>query len=419
MNAPDYLLAIHSSVIEGILYPVVLPSIQEDESEREGMDNFHSPPTSSVRKVDVPFATEPAISAALHFLVAQNLPTDLSDSRVMCQIYFIGKLFKINALADEVCRQGRLMINKSSSTDMPEKVCAAFDECSALERAGEEHKWWNLSFGGINELKEYALECLLDAPAKILLRGGGAKYLSADSVNEILSHPDMDTDELTMFLILNKWVKEFEGAHESKMVVAKILVKKIDFSLIPPEHLRSQVLGCDFVEKADVDAALRDIELKNSTRSPDEFEHVVVEGAGQTNVNGMYIRLEEDIGMDGSDVVFVKEATYEDGDFVDFGLYLHRNSWAIASCADYSNVLYSREIDMNTLNRKQTPEDGWVVKEGVGPAPMCHWSASKENLRGNRNRDAPNIEDFHEDVWQHKKRSTHLNNSEFSSFLLF
>jgi hypothetical protein len=161
VNAPDYLLAIHSSVIEGILYPVVLPSIQEDESEREGMDNFHSPPTSSVRKVDVPFATEPAISAALHFLVAQNLPTDLSDSRVMCQIYFIGKLFKINGLADEVCRQGRLMINKSSSTDMPEKVCAAFDECSALERAGEEHKWWNLSFGGINELKEYALECLL------------------------------------------------------------------------------------------------------------------------------------------------------------------------------------------------------------------------------------------------------------------
>jgi hypothetical protein len=91
-------------VIEELLYPKILPCIREDESERDGIDDFDTLPPltiTSLRKVDAPFATEPAISAMLHFLATHTLPDDIDNVRVMCQIYFLGKLFKVIALADE------------------------------------------------------------------------------------------------------------------------------------------------------------------------------------------------------------------------------------------------------------------------------------------------------------------------------
>lgn len=431
--APSYLLALHSSVIEDIIYPPssrgrlssssrgtpsLLMSIGEDPFESEGGDtpdpvrNFSDvdahpyydiPGGPVTHKIDVPFATEAAISIFLHFLAALSLPTNVEDVRVMCQVYFIGKLFQISPLADEACRKGRILINQSS----PEMTCAAFDECKAFEKMGGEiHNWWGYSFKGINEMKSYALDCVLDAPAKLLLRGGGVKYLSPDSLREILGHKDLDSDELTVFDILKRWMEDFDGDYDRKVTAAKILAKTINFSLIPPEELRDIVSQCDFVEKTVVDAALHAIEVRNSTQSIKDLEHVIVEGSGQDHVNGVYVRLEEDIGMDADDIVFVKEASYENGDNLDFGLYLHHDTWSIASSVDYSNVLYSCKLKLNAIHPERAPELGWVVKGGTAPAPSCHWNAGKEVIkRRPNNSDAPNIEDLFEDVRREKKLS--------------
>lgn len=398
VKGPSFLLCMYSSVIEELLYPKVLPCIQEDQSERDDLAPLI---VTSLRTVDAPFATKPAISAMLHFLATQTLPDDMDDVRIMCQLYFLGKVFKINALADEAHRSGRLLINRSTGSEL---VCAAFDECKAFEIAGEKKKWWGYSIGGINEMKVFALDCILDAPAKLLLRGCGAKYLSPDSIQEILSHTDLDSDELTVLLILKQWVADFEGDHTIKIEAAKILVDEIDFTLIPPDVLRTQVASFEFVNKADVDSALKEIELKNSSRSPKDFEHVIVEGAGNKHVNGVYVRIEEDIGMDEDDIAFVKEATYENGDYSDFGLYLHGNKWTIASCADYSNAFYSCEVADYNLQRNETPSKGWITDTGIEPAPECHWNASKIGLNRS-NRDAPCLEDIHEDIRREKKSS--------------
>lgn len=403
VNAPSFLLCMFSSVIEEMLFPNALPLIEESKGEDiTELNSFAA--TTSPLKVDMPFATAPAISAMLRFLAAQTLPDDVDDIRVICQVYVIGKLFKINALTDEAHRKGRLLINKSSGSEF---VCAAFDECKAIERAGDDSKWWGHSFSGINDMKSYALDCILDAPAKILLREGGVKFLSPDSIQEVLSNHDLDSDEETVFLILKNWVDSFQGDYEKKIEAANILVGNIDFSLIPPDSLRKNVAACDFVDEKDVNDALRAIELRHSNRSPEDFEHVRVEGAGIRHVNGIYVRLEEDIGMDADDIVFVKEATYEDGDFSDFGLYLHQNTWSIASCADYSNIFYSCKADGNISNREETPLTGWKTGTGTEPAPLCHWNACKDGAKviGYSNGDAPNLEDFHEETRLYKKVS--------------
>jgi hypothetical protein len=131
----------------------------------------------------------------------------------------------------------------------------------------------------------------------------------------------------------------------------------------------------------------------------------------------MYVRLEEDIGMDADDIVFVKEATYENGDYSDFGLYLHGTKWAIASCADYSNCYYSCEIKANSLKRYEPPSIGWITNTGVEPAPECRWNASKIGLNLS-SRDAPNLEDIHEDIRREKKSSNiscrNLDNGDYS-----
>jgi len=411
VNAPGYLLAVNSSIIEGMLYTTAQSeptAIQEDRSEKEQAAAV--PSVAPTRKIDIPFADEPAITASVHFLASQNLPPNL-DIRTICQVYLIGKLFRINLLADEAYRKGRILINK-----LPCLACAAFDESTGSEREGEENDWWGLSFGyGNHELGAYALEFLLDAPVKTFLRGG-TKFLSVDSMGVILGNGDMDTDELTIFQILRSWVKEADGSQEEKVLAARSLVRHIDFSLISPSDLKHQVECCEFVDKSHVDAALQEIELRQSNRSPDELEHVVVSGAGNPNVNGIYVRMEEDIGLEADDILFVKEAE-ECENCPDFGLFRHRNVWTIACCTDYSNALYFCEVesDTKTSNRGITPKLGWSVVSGSEPPPECHWFASKEDNARIGNGDAPNLENYYKENRANDLSSSHdMENSDYS-----
>jgi hypothetical protein len=203
--------------------------------------------------------------------------------------------------------------------------------------------------------------------------GGGIAFLGRGSIEAVISDQEMDVDELTMFSILNTWVKHDKGRIET----GKLLVLNIRLAYIKPDYLNNLVRKCGFVESSAVDDALREIDKMLANDSPDKKEHVLVEGAGDHGING----IEEDIGLGSDEVMFVKEAG--EGEYIqDYGLYRRRSTWAITSCSDHSNILYSCEVpdgDPSALYR--APKSGWEAVGGVDPAPNCTWNPCKENLK--------------------------------------
>lgn len=210
------------------------------------------------------------------------------------------------------------------------------------------------------------------------LLAGGIVFLKAESIEAIICDQDMDVDEYTMFTVLNNWVKVDK---ENNTDTGKKLVSNIRLSYIKTDHLNNVVKRSGIVDLSDVDAALKEIEDIMANQKLDDKEHILVEGAGNTEINGIYVRMDEDIGLESEEVVYVKEAQEDDDCPTDFGLYLLKSKWAISSCVDYSNVLYSCEekTAQSAPLRHQAPKSGWKAVNGSDPPPTCTWNPSKDN----------------------------------------
>lgn len=398
VRVPSYLLAAHSVVFEEIFYPEPSKSLSS------------SPPPrcqSRPHRISLPLANEDAIEAAVHYLATGSLPDGLEDEttaaaanndavnrgtvksgtvnrgrqigfrvRVLCQVHLIGRLFRMRPLEDRACRRARLLM-----TATPRLACAAFDECRAAVRrlaAGSEGEDCECNFempSGAGELEAFSQAFLREEPLTTLLKGG-TTFLDADTVEDVLRDRAMDTDEYTMFHVLRNWVMQ-DGEHN--LGRGRELMLNIDLACIKPERLINVVRRCCFVDVALVDAALRDVEVAVANRSPEEMEHVRVEGAGKKEANGVYVRQLEDIGMGSDEVVYVKE-DWDDDYSPDHTLYLYRSTWSIAPSFDPSNVMYLREADGGTTSdSRKVPKGGWKTLGGVLPAPTCTWVSSKKN----------------------------------------
>lgn len=215
---------------------------------------------------------------------------------------------------------------------------------------------------------------LRDSPITTLL-AEGVVFLSAESMEAVLCDQEMDIDETTMFHALYSWVKHDE---DDNMAKGKDMVKHINLSYIKKDYLTNVVRKCGFVDVADVEAALKEIEEVLANRRPDEMEHVLVEGAGKEELNGIYVRMEEDVGMGEDEIVYIKECREDEDYCPDYGLYLMKTTWSITPCVDYSNILYSCEADSSS-SRCQAPSNGWTTVAGVDPPPTCAWRPSKED----------------------------------------
>ena len=198
----------------------------------------------------------------------------------------------------------------------------------------------------------------------------------------------MDVAEHVMFHILNTWVKQ----DEDNVEVGKALMSNIQLSYIKTDYLNTVVKNCGFVELSDVDTAIEEIEELLANQSPDEKEHVLVEGAGNEDINGIYVRVDADIGLGEEEVMYIKEAQ-EDEYCPDYGLYLLRSMWAISSCVGYSNILYECDTsEIATSLRHQAPKSGWKTVAGTDPPPNCTWNPSKENAKAlDKGYVAPNL----------------------------
>lgn len=196
--------------------------------------------------------------------------------------------------------------------------------------------------------------------------------MNVDSIEVIICDQEMNADETTMFNILSSWVKKDEGNTEA----GKRLASHIQLCYMKPDYLKYRVKNCGFVAPADVDSALKEIEDVLANEMPDDKEHVLVTGAGQEGVNGIYVRLEEDIGMGCEEVVFVKEGDFDTDYGEQYNLFLLRSTWAITLAVDCSNLLYSCEVTQGSI-LPRPPGSGWQSIRGRGPPPTCTWSPGK------------------------------------------
>eukprot|EP00579_Thalassiosira_antarctica_P008185 CAMPEP_0201901438 /NCGR_PEP_ID=MMETSP0902-20130614/54273_1 /ASSEMBLY_ACC=CAM_ASM_000551 /TAXON_ID=420261 /ORGANISM="Thalassiosira antarctica, Strain CCMP982" /LENGTH=699 /DNA_ID=CAMNT_0048435369 /DNA_START=73 /DNA_END=2172 /DNA_ORIENTATION=- len=372
VKAPSFLLACHSAVFEEIFYP-------KDESKATYSIISQCDP----RKVNIAFAAQSTIEAAIHFCATLELPPHLENQtneasiRTISQLHLFAKLFKVLPLLNAAYRTARRLMNKD-----PSLVCAAFDECNVMLANAESENNWGMTMGKQNydDLKAYALDYLRESPMDTIMGPGeGVMFLSSASIKAIVSDQEMDVDEYSMWRILNLWVKKAPGIEDAKIACARSLVSHIQLVFIDPIQLNYQIKKCGFVDPSDVEKALKEIELMLENESPDDKERVIVEGAGDDRVNGVYVLADEDIGLKTDEVMFLKEGE-EDEDFsTDFGLYRWGETWGISNCTDYFNLLYSCEVSRHKgHSHRKPPKWGWKCEGGQEKAPTCTWKPSKE-----------------------------------------
>jgi hypothetical protein len=177
VGAPSYLLAAHSDVFLDMLYGsdsadaaenIASPSNQRkfkmpfvgildmlyDSDLADSAENVNSPPRK--RKVKIPFAGSDAIEGFTHFLATRSLPGEHENEsseanlRYICQIYLIGRVYKIASLTSHAYRAACRLMNK-----FPCLVCAVFDELIELTKLLPSHLTPPSSF---DELKDFVLE---------------------------------------------------------------------------------------------------------------------------------------------------------------------------------------------------------------------------------------------------------------------
>jgi len=399
-RAPSFLLCTHSRVIEDMMLSdkTRSASLDVDGTSSDDHDHFEDAQDTMIEgeeayldsdgtlTIRVSFADQGAIQTALHFMASHELPTkrtgDSSEEniRTLTQVYAFAKFYSIAILDHEVHRTLKILVNKTGRL-----ASAVFDECSkSMKLAGNEDKFKR------NELKDFVFDSIREKPDEFLIVGG-LKYLSPESIEKIICDQEIDVDEITMFHILFTWIREGPGEREDRLKVAKSLVSNIQLTLMDVKYLNTRVRHSGFVEASDVNDAIKKIEDHLANLSPEEQEHVLVSGAGTEAVNGIYVRMEEDIGLEDEEAVFIKEAS-EDDFGGDYGLYLWRDQWAISPSIDYSNVLYCRHAeDKRGWNRLRPAADKWITESGISPAPTCQWNAGKDESKGNARYEAPRL----------------------------
>mmetsp|Transcript_13746 Transcript_13746/g.33266 ORF Transcript_13746/g.33266 Transcript_13746/m.33266 type:complete len:711 (+) Transcript_13746:145-2277(+) len=374
--APGFLLACHSPVLEEMLFP----KEKINETCDTPLPSFDGMLVQSdPKKIHIKFAAQSTLKGAIHFFASLELPPDIENEiseaniRTISQLHTLAHLLKIPSLSNATYQTARRAINKN-----PSLACAAFDECNMLLTKPESEN--NMGRQSFKDIRGYALDFLRQSPPN-----AGVMFFSSTSIEAIISDDDMDVNEYNMWHILNLWVNKAPGTEDDKIATARSLVSHIQLHCIDPMQLNYQIKKCGYVSEASIKEALEKIDLMLENESPDDKERVIVEGAGDDRVNGVYVLHDDDIGLNSNDVIYLKEGAEGGDSCSDFGLYRWGEVWGISNCTDYFNTLYSCEISRrkgHTL--RKPPKWGWKCGGGSNPAPICTWKPSIEQ----RNEDA-------------------------------
>mmetsp|Transcript_16738 Transcript_16738/g.35372 ORF Transcript_16738/g.35372 Transcript_16738/m.35372 type:complete len:1101 (+) Transcript_16738:261-3563(+) len=350
--------------------------------------------------VNVAFCNEEVMMAAVHYCFCGELPPEFLSlnnngtedaARNLARLDHLAHVLGLETLGELTYRAARRVVNRRAVL-----ACAIFDELSYREEIGPAE----------NSIKRYALDTMREMPMDTLL-DGGVRWMKEGSLEAVMRDQDMDVDEFYMFKILNAWTVV---DRVTRLPVAQRLSGNIELKFIDPELLATTVKDSGYFEESVIDEAIALIEESLANRDASEMERVLVEGAGTDIVNGIYFRVEEEVGMGEEEVLFVKEA--DDG-YSDVGLFLWGKKWQIAMCADYSNCFYSCEDPPNKSNATEfIPRDDWVAQyRGQNPPPNCTYlpitRLSRLSSSGTSEKVvmAPNIEEMIDPTIAEKRRS--------------
>ena len=363
-----------------------------DENNRNGGDTLVVDCCNSV-----------TLKAAVYHCFSGELPEGFDiDSpnetvaRNLAQLDQFAYMYRLAALGELTYRAARKLINKR-----PVLACAIFDELSYREGRG------GYSGGmALDSIKRYALDTMREMPMDTLLMGG-VQWMKEDAVESIMQDQDLDVDEFYMFKILKAWgsVDDAERQAATRRMAAHIELKYIEIEL-----LKTQVRDSGYFEEKQIMEAVKLIEDSEASREDYEMERVLIEGAGKDIVNGIYVRVLDEVGMSEEEILFVKEA--DDG-YSDVGLYLWKTKWNIAMCADYSNCFYSCEDDRQTkLGNELVPRGPWQTDYGgVDPPPTATYlpitRAGRASFQNTTSVTvvAPNLEEMIDPTIAEKRRS--------------
>lgn len=385
VRAAKFILGCYSTVLEEVFF--------------KGREDGHYDPAASRMVFD--FCNEAVLKAMVHHCFTGELPGDFSVTspsesvaRNLAQLDHLAHVYKFGALGEVTYRALRKLINRRAVL-----ACAIFDELSYREGAG-----------AVDSIKRYALDSMREMPMDTLL-GGGVQWMKEESLEAIMQDQDMDVDEFYMFKILNCWALVNDESGD-RVQVARRLSEHIELKFIDPELLMSQVKNSGYFTEKSLLEAVKLIKDSLANRDPCEMERVLVEGAGTEIVNGIYCRVEEEVGMSEEEILFVKEA--DDG-YSDIGLYLWGTRWHIAMCADYSNCFYSCEDPPNkSATTELVPAANWgVLYGGLDPPPYCTYLPNTRMGRlSNTNMEkallAPNLEEMMDPTIAEKRRSDYF-----------
>ena len=377
--ANSFIMACYSPVLEEVFFKKKKFAIYDEKKQ----------------KLTIEFCNGSVLKAAVHFCFTGELPADFNVSdnseavaRNLAQLDRFATTFQVRALGEVSYRAARKLINKCAVL-----ACAVFDELSCLN-----------GVSGLDSIKGYAIDTIREMPMDTLL-GGGVQWMNEASLECIMQDQDIDVDEFYMFKILNAWVKDADRV-EDRLSKAQKMAQSIQLKFIAVELIQSQIRESGFFEEESIRSSIRAIEETLAARDPHEMERVIVEGAGLDHVNGIYVRVLEELGMSEEDILFVKEA--DDG-ISDVGLYLYGNKWNIAMCTDYSNCFYSCPDNPVPQVNELVPRNGWDTYGGMAPAPTCTYLPNTRAVRRSQNTVlAPNLVEMIDPTIAEKRRSGFL-----------
>ena len=351
------------------------------------------------KKLRIDFCNSSVLKAAVHHCFTGELPPSFEVSetseeiaRNLAQLDRFATTFQMRALGEISYGVARKLINRRAVL-----ACAVFDELSCLDGAA-----------GVDSIKRYALDTIREMPMDTLLNGG-VQWMDEKSLECIIQDNHMDVDEFYMYKILNSWEKDADRV-ENRLPKARKMAESIELKFIAAELIKSHITESGYFGKETIAAAIRAIEDTLDSRDPQEMERVIVEGAGLQHVNGIYVRVLDEMGMSEEEILFVKEA--DDG-ISDVGLYLYGEKWNIAMCTDYSHCFYTCPDNPVKDVSELVPRNGWSPSyEAAEPAPACTYLPNTRALRSSQTTFlAPNLEEMIDPTIAKKRRSDFLDGS--------
>eukprot|EP00574_Skeletonema_japonicum_P011512 CAMPEP_0201716954 /NCGR_PEP_ID=MMETSP0593-20130828/2818_1 /ASSEMBLY_ACC=CAM_ASM_000672 /TAXON_ID=267983 /ORGANISM="Skeletonema japonicum, Strain CCMP2506" /LENGTH=684 /DNA_ID=CAMNT_0048206895 /DNA_START=169 /DNA_END=2223 /DNA_ORIENTATION=- len=358
--ASKFVLACYSPVLEEMFFKPPVKVGRKSETWLLWSTSDGVEVTGAERALVVDCCTSIILKAAVYFCFSGELPEDFdiegpneTVARNLAQLDQFAYMYRVAALAEVTYRAARKLINKR-----PVLACAIFDELSYREGRGGGPDGM-----GSDSIKRYALDTMREMPMDTLLCGG-VQWMKEDSVESIMQDQDLDVDEFYMFKILKAWGSVDDSERQA---AARRMAVHIELKFIDPDLLKTQVKNAGYFEEKQIMEAVKLIEDSLADREAYEMERVLVEGAAKDIVNGIYVRVLDEVGMSEEEILFVKEA--DDG-YSDVGLYLWKTKWNIAMCADYSNCFYSCKDDrQEKLANELVPRVPWVTDYGGEDPP--------------------------------------------------